>query len=394
MGQHEVSEGWIGKVKQTKDKESTNYFMWLTIDGQKQRRATGTDDPDKATEMLAEWRAQAKLGFRKDARLRYEEIRDDYLSGGGKIQESVRRDLDVYFKDIRIGAIGDKLNAFREWRESLDRVVEYKQETLTKEIAFRKMKAMKDRKKALSAIEIAKIENEATEWVEKGVQTTTDKRLVYLRAMFYHAFEKTKKINLGDIPYFPIRGKAADNVRQGKFSEADFSNILAELPKYLHPLVKFLHLTGMRSGQAKAITWDMIDDDNVLRMPGFLTKNGQPYSLALTNRKGEPYEATAFIVNMKTRPHGELVFDTTNLREEWRLACHKLKLGMFDPKTRSYRGAQLHDFRRTAASNMNAKGIQEGKAMNVTGHKTNSMYKRYGIEELDSQRDALDAVTV
>jgi len=64
------------------------------------------------------------------------------------------------------------------------------------------------------------------------------------------------------------------------------------------------------------------------------------------------------------------------------MACHKLKLGMFDPKTRSYRGAQLHDFRRT------------GKAMTVTGHKTNSMYKRYGIEELDSQRDALDAVTV
>jgi len=43
---------------------------------------------------------------------------------------------------------------------------------------------MKDRKKPLSAIEIAKIENEATEWVEKGVQTTTDKRLVYLRACF------------------------------------------------------------------------------------------------------------------------------------------------------------------------------------------------------------------
>ena len=43
---------------------------------------------------------------------------------------------------------------------------------------------------------------------------------------------------------------------------------------------------------------------------------------------------------------------------------------------------------------MTAKGIQEGKALNVTGHKTNSMYKRYGIEELDSQRDALDAVTV
>ena len=85
------------------------------------------------------------------------------------------------------------------------------------------------------------------------------------------------------------------------------------------------------------------------------------------------------------------VFDTTNFRKEWRTAWHKSQLGIFDAKTRNYRGAQLHDFRR---KHHDCKGIQEGKALNVTGHKTNSMYKRYGIEELDSQRDALDAVTV
>ena len=139
-------------------------------------------------------------------------------------------------------AFGDKLNAFREWRESLERVVESKEETLAKEIALRKMKASKDKTKPLSAVEIAKIENDAAEWVEKGVQTTTDKRLVYLRAMFYHAFKKTKKISHGDIPYFPIRGKAADNVRQGKFSEIDFANILAELPTYSSPVGEVLTL--------------------------------------------------------------------------------------------------------------------------------------------------------
>ena len=85
--------------------------MWLTIDGQKQRRATGTDDPDKAADMLTEWRAQAKVGFRKDARLRYEEIRDDYLKNGVRIQESVLRDLDVYFKKHRHGGDRRKLNA-------------------------------------------------------------------------------------------------------------------------------------------------------------------------------------------------------------------------------------------------------------------------------------------
>jgi len=69
----------------------------------------------------------------------------------------------------------------------------------------------------LSAIEIARIENEAKEWVD-------------------HAFEKTKRINLGDIPYFPIRGKAADSVRQGKFSEADFANILGRIAEVSSPV--------------------------------------------------------------------------------------------------------------------------------------------------------------
>jgi integrase len=190
-------------------------------------------------------------------------------------------------------------------------------------------------------------------------------------------------------------GKKVDNVKQNKFSNADFERILGELSTYLHPLVKFLHLTGMRSGQAKAITWDMIDQDNVLHMSGFLTKNDQPYSLALTNRDGKPYDGTAYLVNMKqaNRLHGEPVFDTSALREEWRIACHKLKLGVYDPKTRAYRGAQLHDFRRTAATNMNNKNVPENKAMAVTGHKTNSMFKRYSIEESNSQRDAMDAVT-
>jgi integrase len=137
-----------------------------------------------------------------------------------------------------------------------------------------------------------------------------------------------------------------------------------------------------------------------------LTKNGQPYSLALTNKDGEPYDATAFLLGYeydeakksyvkakREKPDGEFVFDTTCLREEWRAACAKLKLGVYDEKTRMYRGAQLHDFRRTAATNMNAKGVNESNAMAVTGHKTSSMFKRYGIEGLESQRAALDAVT-
>jgi integrase len=147
-------------------------------------------------------------------------------------------------------------------------VLESKAEDIEKEIALRTMKATTGRSKALSDAEKAKIEKDAMTWVENGVKATTDKRLKFLSAIFYHAFKKTQKISKAGIPYFPILGAKVDNVKQGKFTQEDLDNLLEELPAY-NQLIRFLYLTGMRSGQASAITWNMIENDT-LRMPGFL----------------------------------------------------------------------------------------------------------------------------
>ncbi|HEV3419536.1 MAG TPA: tyrosine-type recombinase/integrase [Candidatus Acidoferrum sp.] len=374
--------------------------MYLTVDGQKKFKSTGVSDLEEAMDKLREWEAQEKVGHRATNGLRYEELRDDYLASGKNIGQvgkggavsSIQRDLDAFFKNIRVSAIGGRLTEFRKWRESQAWVLESKAETLQKEIALRTMKVMGNRRKPLSDVEKAKIEKEATAWVENGVKATTDKRLKYLSAIFHHAFKKTQKISKADIPYFPILGTKVDNVKQGKFTDQDLKNLLDELPAY-NQLIRFLNLTGMRSGQAAAMTWDMIDKDNVLRMPGFLTKNREAYSLALADENGKPYAETAFMVNMKNRPHGAPVFDITNFRQEWRTACAKLKLGWFNPKTRNYRGAQPHDFRRTAITNFAEKGVNEDAAMSVTGHKTTSAHKRYKIGGAQVQRTALGAVS-
>jgi integrase len=394
--EHEVKGGGVRKPTA----KSTTYQMYLTIDGQKRFRSTETGDYDEAMDKLREWEAQAKIGHRETNGLRYEEIRNDYLASGKNLghvpkdggASAIQRDLDTFFKNIRVSAIGGRLTEFRNWRESQAQVLESKAETLQREIALRTMKATGSRRKPLSEVERAKIEKEATVWVENGVKATTDKRLKYLSAIFHHAFKKTQKISKADIPYFPILGQKVDNVKQGKFSELDLKNLLVELPAY-NQLIRFLNFVGMRSGQAAAITWDMIDKDNVLRMPGFLTKNKEAYSLALTDENGKPYAETAFMVNCKNRPHGGPVFDMTNFRQEWRAACAKLKLGWFDPKTRNYRGAQPHDFRRTAITNFAEKGVNEDAAMSVTGHKTNSAHKRYKIGGAQVQRAALGAVS-
>src|ERR1700722_8967872 len=99
MVQHEVSEGFIRQV-------GRNYYMRLVVDGQKKQKATGTNDPDKAAEMLAEWGAQERVGVEADTRLRYESLRDDYVQKGGRtVQDAILRDLDTFFKGLRIAAI-------------------------------------------------------------------------------------------------------------------------------------------------------------------------------------------------------------------------------------------------------------------------------------------------
>ena len=373
MAQHEVSEGFIRRV-------GRNYYMRLVVDGQKKQRATGTNDPEKAAELLAEWRAEERAGVQADTKLRYQAIRDAYIGGGKAIQGSILRDLDAFFNDMRVSAITvKKLEEFREWRESQTQVLEYKAETLVKEIALRTMKAGR---KKLSATEQEKIRTSATTWVENGTKATTDRRLTALRAIFNYAKDREM---IDDVPYFPILGTKVDNKKEGFFERDQFEKLLQRLPEHLHQFVKFLYATGMRSGQAAKLTWDMVSGDKkTLTVPARLTKNDTDFSLPLVYQDGSTIKGFEF--RNRKRQEGEVLFNTINFRAEWRTACHELKLGVVNGRT--YRGMEPHDFRRTACRDMVKAGIPEVVAMQISGHKTNSMFKRYAITDPRMVQDA------
>lgn len=51
-------------------------------------------------------------------------------------------------------------------------------------------------------------------------------------------------------------------------------------------------------------------------------------------------------------------------------------------------GRILHDFRRTAVRNLERAGVSRSAAMKLTGHKTESVYRRYAIVAESDLRDA------
>jgi integrase len=129
-----------------------------------------------------------------------------------------------------------------------------------------------------------------------------------------------------------------------------------------------------------------------LHVPGELTKNGEDFTLPLVYKSGEPIFGFVKDIKRMTRFNGQPIFDTTNFRKEWRSACHKLGLSVFNEKTEAYRGVRPHDFRRTACRNMVKSGIPQTVAMSTSGHKTDSMFRRYAIMDKSAVQDAFEVL--
>jgi len=173
-----------------------------------------------------------------------------------------------------------------------------------------------------------------------------------------------------------------ERIRQGFLEHGDFLKLLGNLPDYLKPFTEFLYLSGWRKGEALKLEWRDVDlQGRVVRLRIENSKNKEGRVLPLTGRLWEIIEEKAkqrrlgcpYVFHRKQQKIGDF-------RKAWNTACKESKLV----------GIIVHDLRRCAARNLSRAGVPESVAMEITGHKTRSMYRRYRIVDERDLREATE----
>jgi integrase len=201
-----------------------------------------------------------------------------------------------------------------------------------------------------------------------------------------------------------IRHLREDNTRQGFLEKDEVDALVAALPPHLQDVVTFGYFTGWRRGEILGLTWDDVDrDGNLIRLPGDRAKNGRPRSVpiegeelqALMDRRFqarlvEQEDGVVKVVDHVFHKHGRPIGD---FRKPWVKAC--IKAGLFyvvkdeNGQERKVPEKLFHDLRRSAVRNMVRAGVPERVAMEISGHRTRSIFDRYDIV---SKRDLEQAM--
>jgi len=222
---------------------------------------------------------------------------------------------------------------------------------------------------------------------EGAARATVNRELAALRRGFRLAVRKGL---LATRPEFVIPQE--HNARSGFFEESDFRAVQLALPEALRPLVEFAYLTGWRRKEILTLTWANVDlNAEVLRLEVGTTKNREgrtfPYGVLPALK--------ALIDAQWQRRDGLFVFHRHGARirdyyTAWHNACARAAVQGGVIVRPALLGRIPHDFRRTAVRNLERAGVPRSVAMQLTGHKTEAVYRRYAIVAEQDQREGVE----
>ncbi len=222
---------------------------------------------------------------------------------------------------------------------------------------------------------------------------TINLSLAALRKMFSIA---KKNRTIREVPYFP-RLKL-NNVRKGTLPHDKYPELLAALPERLRPVLALGYHTGMRLGEIQRLRWEQVKFlDGVIRLDPGETKNDEGRAIPVNEELMRVLKAEY----LKREPGCPLVCGRNgrairDFRRVWYDRCSKLGLGTLEKRPgrrrAKYRGLIFHDLRRTFITDAENSGAPRHEIMKGTGHKTESVYKRYAIGSVEGQRAATERV--
>jgi integrase len=170
-----------------------------------------------------------------------------------------------------------------------------------------------------------------------------------------------------------------DNVRIGFFERQQFESVRSHLAPELRGLVTFAYITGWRiPSEVQPMTWRQVDlAAGRVRLDPGSTKNKEGRIFPFTAELRHVLEDQRAYTDTVQREQGIIcpyVFHRAGrrikaFRKGWKNAC----------EAAGYPGRIPHDFRRTAVRNLESAGVSRSAAMKLTGHKTESVYRRYAI---------------
>jgi integrase len=195
----------------------------------------------------------------------------------------------------------------------------------------------------------------------------------------------------GKLAAIPAFSKLKENnARKGFVEPGQLAAICEELPDHLVQVAEAAYITGWRIGELLSREWHHVDlEAGWLRLEPGETKNDEGRMFPLTPELRELLERQLELAKAVEHHTGVAVpwvfFHKNGQRiksynSPWNTACKRAGLA----------GKLVHDFRRTAVRNLERGNISRSVAMKITGHKTESVYRRYAIvAEADMQAAAV-----
>ena len=338
-------------------KRGARWWIKYYVNGRPVRESTGTDDKEQARRMLKGREGAAATGApippRLD-RISYDELAEDLrtfyrTTGRRRLAEVEDRltYLDTFFRGRRAVSIGPAL------------ITEY----------------------------VAHRQQDMTRFERPPSNRTINIELSLLKRMLRLASRNGKLLR---VPPVDLLREAP--AREGFFEAHQYEAVRRRLPEDLRAAIGIAYTYGWRKSEILSLERRQLDlKAGTLRLDPGTTKNGEGRTVYLTPEiKGllaaqvERVEALQrklgrIVPHLFPHPRGRRAGQARGgFSKRWETAC----------KAAGVPGRLLHDFRRTAVRNLERAGVARSVAMKITGHKTESVYRRYAIVSDSDLREA------